>query len=154
MSPPDSGEPAPADGAQLATLVVAEDGARYVLPFGHVWGLALLQQAGDEPLPALASRVARVVTRVQRNRQRVSTAWLLLNRRGNEVAIATRLAIARTLATALADAGGGLLVLIAEIGDAAEGRAAVFALVNRLLEIETRAPVTVRVRFSRSAVGS
>ena len=57
------GQVARMDITQMATLVVAEDGAPCSVPFGNLWGLAMLQQDHDEAPPALASRVSRVVER-------------------------------------------------------------------------------------------
>ena len=143
-----------ADAAQVATVVVAEAGAGHSMPFGQLWGLTVLQQADDEPAPALAQRVTRAVNRVHRNAQRVSSAWLLLNGRGGEPRAEARGAIAHTLASALAEAGGGMMMVVATVGEQAEGRAAVFALIDALLELKTSAPITVRVIFNRAPIGS
>jgi len=102
-----------------------------------------LQQSGDESLPALLSRVTRVVDRLHRNQQRVSTAWLLLNRCSDEAAVAARIEIARAVAGAIARGGRGLMVLVMDAAEEAGSLAATFALVDRLLEFRTVVAITV-----------
>jgi hypothetical protein len=139
------GQAAVMDVTRMATLVVAEEGAPYAVPFGNLWGLALLQQDHDEASPALASRVSRVVDRVHRDGQRVYSAWLLFNSRRDPASFAARARIARTVAAAIAGAGGGTLVIVVEAGEARDG---LFSLVGGLLEADTPSSVTVRVCFN------
>lgn len=137
--------------AGAVTLLIAEDSAPCALPLGHLWGLALLQQAVDEPPPSLAARVAGALDRMHENQQRVSAAWLLLNEHGDVAARAARSEIAGTVAGAIARGGGGLLVLVASPGKSGD---AAFALLDDLLGLETPTPVSVRVCFNRSRVSS